>query len=410
MRIGNPAHLISMVLLLCTLALSQTPPAQTDAEKDKKKKEINERVTQLLDQAVSDANTLRLAQNRAIVYAISADLYWKFDEKRARELFRNSAAELLVFNQDSEKERRESTDSYAEIFDFGGDPRGDILPLVAKHDPELALEMLLQTRSARLADAIVKMSLPGAKSGSDMYSYNPEKQRVNAEVALEQTFALLAADENPEKAIKLIKDSLAKGISRNVLPLLQKLWKKDEKKAGELAGDVIKKLVDTDLSKSKDDMRVALDFLQFAFKPDTKSETPKTEPTPATGDAKEKPFKFSDGQVRDLANKIADTLLQPSTSVMIAASLGQAMPLLEKFVPERIALLRQREAESLRNLPPEIRKSMQAEKMFDANSAPEDILAQLPKMQNEFEKIQAYESLIMKIGQIEDEARAKKLI
>lgn len=406
MRLAKPALLTSMVLLICTLAFSQTQPSESDADKEKKKKELDEHVMQLLDQSVSDANTLRQPQNRAVVYAISADLYWKFDEKRARELFRNAAAEILVFNQDAEKERRESTDAYGEIFDYSGDPRGEILPLAAKHDAELALEMLLQTRSARLADAIAKMSLPGAKSGNDMYNFNPDKQRVNQEVALEQQFALLAADENPEKAIKLIKDSLAKGISANVLPLLQKLWKKDEKKGGELAGDVIKKLLDTDLSKSQDDMRVALRFLQFAFKP----ETPKPEPTPATGDAKEKPFKFSDSQVKDLATKIADTLLQPSTSILMAASLSQAMPLLEKFVPERMALLKQRETESLRNMPPEFRKSMQSEKLWDANSTPEDILGQLPKLQNDFEKAQANEALIMKIGQLDDDARAKKLI
>jgi hypothetical protein len=64
---------------------------------------------------------------------------------------------------------------------------------------------------------------------------------VSQEIALEQRFAVLAAEQNPDKAIKLIKESLAKGISYNVLPLLQKLNQKDEKKASALADDVVKK-------------------------------------------------------------------------------------------------------------------------------------------------------------------------
>ena len=83
------------------------------------------------------------------------------------------------------------------------------------------------------------------------------------ELDLEQRFALLAADSDPDKAIKLIKDSLARGISWNVLPLLQKLNKKDEKKAAELAAEVIGKIIDTDLTKKSDDLNTAITFLQF---------------------------------------------------------------------------------------------------------------------------------------------------
>ena len=81
-----------IMVLLSSLSVAQIPPAETDAEKEKKIKEQNERIVQLLDQAVGEAVSLRLPQNRAVVYAMSADLFWKFDDKRARELFRNSAA------------------------------------------------------------------------------------------------------------------------------------------------------------------------------------------------------------------------------------------------------------------------------------------------------------------------------
>ena len=198
------------------------------------------------------------------------------------ELFRSAAAEIITFNQEKEKEARESTNQLSEMLDFSPEARSEVLPLVAKHDPEMALELLLQTRPTKLAEAMLKASLPNSKTGGDMLNFSAEKQKISQELALEQRLALLAADENPEKAIKLIKDSLANGVSMNVMPLLQKLNKKDEKKATELGGDVIKKLVDSDLAKNDEDMRAAIGFLQFAFKA-----------APATG-GKDKQFAFTD--------------------------------------------------------------------------------------------------------------------
>lgn len=387
------------LLILCSLAAAQIPPAETDADKEKKSKEYNERMVLLLDQAAGEAANLRLPQNRAIVSALAADMFWKFDEKRARELFRISGADLVAYNQEVDKERREnpSPNIMNDLFDMRGDIRSEILPLIASHDAELALELLVQTRPTRLAEAIARSAVPN-KSAGDMMDFSPDRMRVGQEIALEQQFALLAADENPDKAIKLIKESLSKGISAHVLPLLQKLHKKDEKKATELAGEVIKKLVDADLSKGLEEFQVAMSFLRFADTP------------AAAANAKEKKFSFTDSQVKDLANKLVNTLLSGPKSLTMTNLLMSAMSLLEKFVPDKAALLRQRKNENEATLPPEFKQSMDMQKIFDPSVSPEDVLAQLPKLTGEFQKAMAYQSLAGKIAGIEDEARAKKLI
>ena len=179
------------------------------------------------------------------------------------------------------------------------------MPLIAKHDADLALELLVQTRPAKLAEALAKATQPNAKQDSGYMNFNPDQYRVQREIALEQQFAVLAAEQNPDKAIKLIKESLAKGISWNVLPLLQKLKKKDEKKATQLADEVIGKIVETDLTKRNEDLGAAIRFLQYATNPN------------APKDTKEKLFKFTDAQLKDLANKIANTFLQPTNSLEI---------------------------------------------------------------------------------------------
>jgi hypothetical protein len=375
---------------------SKTSPTESKSEKEKAQKELEKRALEMIDQAVSDAATLKLAQNRAIVYAIAGDLYWKYDEKRARELFRNSGSEILVANSEADKDKKESDDLYSGVFEFS-DIRNDILPMIAKHDADLALEMLAQTRSAKLIEAMAKAAQPNAKQDSGFMNFNPEQFRVRQEVALEQQFAVLAAEQNPDKAIKLIKDSLSKGISWNVLPLLQKLNQKEEKKAASLADDVVRKIVDTDLTKKSEDLGAAIRFLQYA-----------TNPKPPKN-PKDKVFKFSETQVKDIANKLAATFLQPSNTLQMTMAMNQVMANLEKIVPEKVPLLKQRQTEAMKNLPPEIKRFQQQEKIWNQNSTPEEIIADLPKL-NEYEKASAYQSLSYKIGQIDDEERAKKLI
>lgn len=391
------AFLFCLQALFFFSALGQgASPTESQSDKEKTKKELEERAVHMLDQAVGDASSLKLPQNRAVVYGMAGDLYWKFDAKRARELFRNAAGEILTFNSETEKERKDNTEPYYEF--FGNDVRSEVLSLVAKHDADLALEMLLQTRPANLSEAMARHGRPDARQeGGGYFSFDPDRRRVQQEIALEQRFALLAADDNPDRAIKLIKDSLSKGISWNVMPLLQKLYKKDEKKASALADDVIKKIVETDLTKRNEDLNAAIGMLQNSTNPNR------------TPDTKEKVFKFSDAQLKDLGNKIANTFLQPSNSLGIAMSMARVMPSLEKVVPERAVLLKQRQAELTKNMPPELRSMQRQQKLWNMNSTPEEILAEIPKL-NEIEKRSAYQSLANRIGSLDDDARAKRLI
>ena len=388
--------LLIFVLLGFTFAQT-TAPTESKSEKEEKEKKLQEQVLKMLDQAIGDAAILRLPQNRAIVYAIAGDLYWKFDEKRARELFRSAANDIMVANADAETDKKTSDDPYLNVFDFD-DIRNRVLPMIAKHDADLALEMLVQTRTAKLAEALTKATQPNAKQDNGgILNFDPEQYRVRQEIALEQSFAVLAAEQNPDKAIKLIKDSLSKGISWNVMPLLQKLHKKDEKKASQLADDVISKIVDTDLTKKKDDLSAAIRFLTYSTNPN------------ATKETKEKQFKFTDSQLKDLANKIAETFLKPSNSLDIIMGMSQAMPSLEKIIPEKAGMLKQKQTEAIKNVPPEVKRFEQQQKIWNQNTTPEELLAELPKL-NEYEKISTYQSINNKLSQIDDEARAKKII
>lgn len=402
MRFRKPFALIPTFLMLASLCLAQAPTPTPDPEKEQAKKEQDERIVQMLDQVISDAALLRLPQNKAVVLAMAGDLYWKFDEKRSRDLFRAAAGEILAYNADSEREKRESTDMYPEFMDMS-DPRSQVLPLAAKHDAEFALELLVQTRTASLSEAMLKISAPDARSTTgNLFSFNAENLLVRRELEMEQRFAVLAADENPDRAIKMIRDSLAKGISYSVLPLLQKLHNKEEKKAADLAAEVVRKLLETDLSKKNDELGVAINYLQFMSRAGGS--------VPAETEAKNKAFRFTDAQSRDLAGKLVATFMQPTNSANMSMSLARAMPFLEKIAPDKTTLLKQRQAESQKNLPTELREMQRAQRLWDGSSTPEQILAEIPKLSNEMERSNAYQAVTQRIGQIDDEARAKKLI
>jgi hypothetical protein len=398
MKMPRSILLAVLFLLFCAALPAQetASPTESKTEKEKAQKELEKQVLKMLDEAVGDAGTLKLATNRAIVYAIAGDLYWKFDEKRARELFRNSANDVIAANLEAEKEKKDSDDPFMQLYDFS-DVRNEVLPLIAKHDADLALELLVQTRPAKLAEELAKAAQPNAKQEGGMMDFNPSRIRVQQEISLEQRFAVLAAEQNPDKAIKLIKDSLAKGISWNVLTLLQKLHQKDEKKAAGLADEVVRKITEIDLAKKSEDLGAAIRFLQYATNPNTQTK------------ANQKQFKFSETQARDIASKLATTFLQPSNSLEITMAMSQTMSSLEKLLPEKMPLLKQRQTEAMKNLPPEIKRMQDRQKLWNPNSTPEEILADLPKL-NEADKVFAYNSLTNKIAQVEDEERAKKLI
>ncbi len=179
MRFKFFTFLLVLFFLFSSPHFAQTSPTESQAEIEKVKKELEKRVQKMLDEAVNDAGTLKLAQNRAIVYAIAGDLYWKFDEKRARELFRTSANDILVANAEGEKDKKDSDDPYADIF-LSGNIRNEVLPLIAKHDADLALELLVQTRPAKLAEALARASQPTAKQDGSYMNFNPEQYRVRS--------------------------------------------------------------------------------------------------------------------------------------------------------------------------------------------------------------------------------------
>jgi hypothetical protein len=124
---------------------------------------------------------------------------------------------------------------------LGQSARPALLNQMAIHDAAFALETLYRTRPTVLQRAI---AAAGSKSSKISNLVNNYAYLVQNETALEQTLMRMAAEQNPERAARILKESLARGITGETLNLLKKLNEKDPDSAAEIAGNMIGKLID----------------------------------------------------------------------------------------------------------------------------------------------------------------------
>ncbi|MGC2235274.1 MAG: hypothetical protein WA584_03885 [Pyrinomonadaceae bacterium] len=378
MRLYRLAFLLVWLLNVCAFAVSaQTSPTESLSEKDKAAQELEKEVLKLAQQAVTEANGLKLWQNRALIYALAGDVFWKTDQKKARSLFRDASNELVLGIQIPKDKQK----NYYEDYDWWQEtsPRKAVLLIVAAYDAELALEMLLETRPPDLQVSIDAYNTPQAltaQNKTQVQIINEQKNKFKAqqEIQLEQQFAVKAAEQDPKKAAKLLRDSLAKGFSQSIADLLAKINEKDEKLGGELLVEILQKLGDTDFRQKDDAMNLSSYFLRQSFSPEAmKTQNPKF-----------KPLKIEDRDLKMLAGKLADYFLV-QTSIDRLWNFTQMIPMLEKYAPDKSTLLKQKEAEMKKLLPESFRSWQEAEKLVnDPNTTAEKLI-------EESEKYAAYE-------------------
>jgi hypothetical protein len=212
----------ALVLLVSVSARSQEPVSgrSSDESAAKQKKAI-----ELLESVAGQMGSLRSAENRARIGSNVADLLWDHDEKRSRSLFASVQEDINAGLNDADTDQqahRHTLMVFARL-------RGDTLERIAKHDPELALEFLRATRPA--ADPQM-----------------PNEMRED-EKALELRLAGLIAAKNPQLALKLGMQSLAKGLSSTLLPVLAQLQQKDKDAALSFYRAIVDKLKSVNLAQ-----------------------------------------------------------------------------------------------------------------------------------------------------------------
>ena len=305
MRLVQAAALLAIFLLAAT---QFAQPKETD-EKDRAQKRMA-----LIEAILADVPNLKLAENRGIAYVRAGSILWSIDEKRARDLYQNSIAELLNAQQLAESNTKPNA-SQNELL-TGGSTRPQILNAIASHDAELALEYLVKTRPAAIARAMTAPAEPKKIS-----SYSGNNYLAQNEMNMEQSFVRMAADQSPARAKKLLEDSIEKGISNETMGLLKKLAEKDPYEAAGLTAKVIDKLTEAKLTidgqPNYQALQLSVNFLNEYISTQKSGNQPQ--------------LKYDGPQMRALADKLINFFIaQNGNDGSLSYSI---IPIVENFEP-----------------------------------------------------------------------------
>ncbi len=333
------------VVLVSGFIIAQDSPTDSQAEKDKAKEEREKKAIALIEDIAGQISFLKNPDNRALTLASVADLLWKRDEKRARQLFRQSADEIVAGNN---APAETTTFETMMVFGRNSSPRGDILRTIAARDAALALELLYVTRSAKIANALASYNRPRSKDAGQIMEQQQNRFTAESELRLEQSFSEKAAESDPQLAAKMLRESLAKnGVTTSVFGILQKINIKDNELAVKLLNEVNQKMVGESYDGENQKASLAVQFLKQFYLDADKN---------ASKDKQAKTLKLEASAAKELANKLADVFLKADATRSMDSyfQMRTAMPTLEKIIPERAALLKQKQETMKKSLPEEM--------------------------------------------------------
>ncbi len=403
--------LLFPILVAAQVTVSEKEKQGQEAEK---REQLKRKTLGLVDEIISGTWGLKLPENRAFLQAAAADLLWAQDEKRARNLFwdaLNSLGLTAIIDETATKDmpkeaqRKETSPKsqnsnkakrqreYYEIYTV----RREFLRTVARRDPQLALDMLQATRQGPPPETNATFRLPG-------------------EADLEQEIANESVERDPKRALQIARESLAKGLSFELINLLTRLNQKSHEAGTEFAGDIIEKLQTTSLTSDLRAWWIATSLLLSSSAPE-----PRLADAPAPA-FKWLPLKLSDDQRGNLVQLLTDAALSPSVNPNTLNGLSEVMREIEQYAPDRVAKLKIKMAQATTRLTQEQKEWSTYNTLFRMGTSEEMIKAAATA--GDEQRYSLYREAVIKAAaegkadalrefinrEVEDESRRKALL
>jgi len=236
------ASLLAAVLI-CIPALSQSPEPPQSQKEDKPQKtdkELEKKALALLDEVVGEAMSLKLVENRIYALTAAADLFWKRNEDRARQLLTEAVNQFMAIEQKTEPDDLRAVQTIGVRMEL----RTQLLQTLAARDSRMALDFL---RASRLPDM---GKIFGGKGANQDFEQQFEMQ-----------LAVRIAENDPKMALQIAEESLKGGVNHQVYEIWVNLLGKDTKAAARLAGEIISGLKSSDGAKGYQQMYVVSSML-----------------------------------------------------------------------------------------------------------------------------------------------------
>jgi hypothetical protein len=395
------------LLLLISAAAAQVSEKEKREKELERKQQLERKTYVLVEEIANGALSLKLPENRSYILAATADLLWEHDEPRARNLFWDALNTLNLMvtpatreageksAKPSTKERERAWSLYFLVFSL----RQGMLRQVARRDPQLALDMLRSSRQPLLERA---------SAGSPMPDDRELEQQIAAEVAA----------RDPERALQLARESLAKGLSFQLFDLLNRLNQKDTNLGTKFAGDIIDKLRGRNLATDPYGGTLAVSLLTFSRTPNPPTFGRET----VSHSAQWNQLKLDESQRRDLVELIMNAALSGPTNGNLLFNIGEVLPEIEQFTPERVTMLQRKLAAFNQTLNKEQRISGEYNSLF-RNGTPEELLKLAGRAAQDDREWMQQQAVVMAVmrrradslrefvnTEIEDEDRRKLLV
>jgi hypothetical protein len=342
------ALLVLVSSLSSSAARAQATQDNSSGGADSARTELEGKAVGLLEDALEEAQGLKLPENRVHAETVAAGLLWTRDEQAARAAFKSAAdavAALLGALDPEDPDFYNAAQAVASI-------RTQLLQTVAPHDPKLALDFLRATR------------MPHPEAFGEQFRW-----QITQDQMLEANLAAQLAAQDPRQALAVAEEALNRGLSQGFAGVLQQLNAKDPATASKLAGEIVQKLSAEKIVADGEASGLAYQLLSMTKPAD-----------PSAQASQQAVVAFSDGpliisgsncgrclpgnnlsidpQARaDLLEKFVTAAMsaQPNRggSYMIYQGLQALMPELEKAMPARVAALRRRMSELERSFNPQ---------------------------------------------------------
>lgn len=343
---------------------SEGPPSSSSQEE---RKLLSQKSRGLLEEALSDRQHLKLAENRIRLAAMAAGSLWTTDPDRSRALFQEAKQELIVLIDRIDFGDR---DHYSQV----GIPqqlRHEILAMISQKDPALALDFIRATRLP-----------PRPKSG-------PFDHPHDEEAAIELQLASQIASKDPGQTFRIACEHLERGLSPNIGNVLFSLHDKSPDMATELSRLVFQKLQSSRVISNPDASNVLTMLLHSSVHFDVLSQGG----NPMNRERQEKRRSFQEHVFRQcieiaaasLSGKDLDTSIMDPQELMsyknLVTTLDSMLPNVEKVSPQRAAEFRRKAKEMLTSADPHERIQAEYREILDKGSTDEMLGAasQLPE-------------------------------
>ena len=318
-------NLILSLLLMAFFAF-QARAQQPVTEAEKAKQETEKKALELVEQILSEAQSLKLPENRVRVKAMSAGMLWEKDQTRARTYLQETENDLKQMIQalGTEQENRQRKIETFNQF------RNELLRNLSQLDPELALNLL---RSTKLPDEYKRLYGNG----------------YDAELQLEAELVSRAVSRDPAMALKAAEELLQKGYSFQLLNLAESLRGNEQSRtaATEIYKKVISKFATDDFLSNMEAVVMAERLLNQA-NGEAQMRTRVTQAASTTQGAARTPQTIIDDQMfRELieatakaAAKNSSDNLRANNANRLKSTLQSMQPAVERLAPAQLASLK----------------------------------------------------------------------